>query len=305
MYGEVSNFSSGVNTAFLFILGISILFLIGLTITMVYFVFKYNRKKYPEATVTIEGSTKLELLWTIIPTILVLAMFYFGWTGYNPMRNSPADAMVIKTTARMWNWNFEYPNGKQSDTLYVPRGKAVRMNMASVDVLHSLYIPAFSVKEDIVPGKDNFLWFEAKRPGEYDLFCTEYCGLQHSGMITRVKVIEPEEFALWLEKKEEYNTTEPIGLQIIKKQGCIACHSIDGSRVVGPSFKGAWGRTETVETDGAKREITVDAAYVKKSIYEPNADVVDTYAKGLMQSYQTAISDKDIEEIVAYFQTLK
>lgn len=305
MFGDISNFSSGVNTAFLVILGISILFLIALTVTMLVFVFKYSRKKNPKATTTLKHSTKLEILWTVIPTLLVLLMFYFGWSGYTPMREVPKDAMVVESVGRMWTWDFNYPNGKSSKVLYVPLNKAVKLDLKSVDVLHSLYIPAFSVKEDVVPGKENFLWFEAKREGTYDLFCTEYCGLEHSSMITKVEVVSQAKFDEWLATKETYNTNEPIGLQVIKKNACTACHSFDGTKLVGPSFKGLMGRKEMVETAGEKREITVDSDYIKKSITDPNADIVEGFNKGLMQSYKESISDEELNEIVKYLETLK
>lgn len=305
MYGDISNFSSGVNTAFLFILGIAILFLIGLTITMLVFVFKYNRKKYPKATTNLKHSTKLEITWTVIPTLLVLLMFYFGWQGYTPMRQVPKNALQIESVGRMWTWDFNYPNGKSSKVLHVPLGQAVHLKLKSVDVLHSLYIPAFSVKEDVVPGKENYLWFVAKRPGTYDLFCTEYCGLEHSSMITTVEVMPQAEFDAWLAKRETYNTNEPIGLQVIRKNACNACHSSDGSKLVGPSFKGLVGRKEVVNTGSEKREIVVDEAYLRQSILEPNADIVEGYPKGLMQSYKETLTEEELQELINYLKSLK
>jgi len=149
---NASNFVAGVDEAFVFIMGVSFIFLIGLTFTMLYFVFKYNRKKNPVAT-QIKGSTKLEIIWTVIPTILVLVMFYYGWAGWAPMRTAPDDSFNIQVTGRMWNFTFQYENGKKTDTLFVPMNKAVKLNLVSLDVIHSLYIPSFRVKEDVVPGR--------------------------------------------------------------------------------------------------------------------------------------------------------
>jgi cytochrome c oxidase subunit 2 len=306
---NASNFVTGVDKAFLIILGISFIFLIGLTLVMLYFIFKYNRKKNPQAT-QIKGSTKLEIIWTVIPTLLVLIMFYYGWAGWLPMKNPPKDAFNIQVTGRMWNFTFDYENGKKTDTLFVPMNKAVKLNLRSLDVIHSLYIPAFRVKEDVVPGRDKFIWFIPQREGIYELFCTEYCGLSHSYMYNWVKVMPEEKFNSWY-----IDTTKQVaavidsptanGQRIMKNIGCFACHSIDGSKLVGPSFKGIYGHTATVITGGTEREVMVDDEYIKRSIYEPNADVVKGFNKGLMVSYTGQLSDDDIAQITEYLKTLK
>ena len=306
---NASNFVAGVDEAFVFIMGVSFIFLIGLTFTMLYFVYKYNQKKNPVAT-QIKGSTKLEIIWTVIPTILVLVMFYYGWAGWVPMRNPPKDSFNIKVVARMWNFTFEYENGKKTDTLFVPQNKAVRLNLNSLDVIHSLYIPAFRIKEDVVPGSEKFVWFIPQKEGIYDLFCTEYCGLNHSYMLNQVKVMPDKEFNAWYvdtTKRVAVALDSPTenGKRIMKNIGCFACHSVDGTKLVGPSFKGIYGHTATVITGGNEREITVDDEYIKKSIYEPNADVVKGYNKGLMLSYTGQLSEEEVKQITEYLKTLK
>jgi cytochrome c oxidase subunit 2 len=194
---QASNFVAGVDLAFMVILGISIFFLVGLTIVMLVFIRKYRKDKHPEA-IQNEGSNKLEALWTGIPLVLVLVMFYFGWMGWRPMKNPPEDAMRVKAIARMWNFRFEYPNGKITDSLYVPINEPVILDLVALDVLHSLYIPAFRVKEDMVPGQEKDMWFIPGTEGEFDLFCTEYCGLEHSYMFTGVKVMPKEVFDDWI-----------------------------------------------------------------------------------------------------------
>ena len=206
---NASNFVEGVDEAFVFIMGVSFIFLIGLTFTMLYFVYKYNQKKNPVAT-QIKGSTKLEIIWTVIPVILVLVMFYYGWAGWAPMRNPPKDSFNIKVVARMWNFTFEYENGKKTDTLFVPQNKAVRLNLNSLDVIHSLYIPAFRIKEDVVPGSEKFVWFIPQKEGIYDLFCTEYCGLNHSYMLNLVKVMPDKEFNAWYDLGNDLRKIEGI-----------------------------------------------------------------------------------------------
>lgn len=312
MYSGASNFVSGTDDAFVVIIGISVIFLVGITAAMLWFIFRYNKKRHPVAT-QIHGSTSLEIVWTVIPTILVLGMFYYGWAGYQPMIKAPADAMNIKATARMWSWLFEYDNGIKTDTLYIPQDKAVTLDMVSPDVIHSLYIPAFRVKEDIVPGKENKMWFIGTKEGSYELFCTEYCGLSHSYMFTEVKVLPVDEFDAWYARMADnslQDSTKPVvpgakGKQLVQVNGCIACHSLDGSKLIGPSFKGVYGHDVAVVTNGKEREITVDDEYIKRSIYEPNADVVKGYVQGQMISYKEQLSDDEVAEIIEYLKTLK
>ncbi len=189
MFENLSNLSQGVNTAFVVILSICFFFLIGLTILIIVFIYRYHAKKHPVAD-QIEGNSKLEVLWTVIPILIVIAMFYYGWIGWTPLySNAPKNAIPIKTVGRMWNWRFEYENGKKTDTLYIPQGKPVVLDLVSVDVIHSFYIPAFRVKMDMIPGKEMKVWFVGNAPGSYDIFCAEFCGLQHSSMFTAVKVL--------------------------------------------------------------------------------------------------------------------
>ncbi len=309
MYSGYSNFSQGVDTAMAIIVGISLFFLIGITTVIIVFLVKYNKKKNPVAS-EIEGSNTLEIIWTVIPIIIVLYMFWLGWSSYIPQRKVPADAMKIQVTARMWKWSFEYANGKQADTLYVPVSKPVELNMVSVDVIHSLYIPAFRIKTDVVPGKDNYMWFKSLVVGSYDLFCAEYCGLNHSYMGTVVKVVDQEAFDTWYASgpAKVDSTLAAIpgaeGKLLTEQKGCIACHSSNGTKGVGPSYKGIFGHKVTVETNGKEREITVDEAYIKKSILEPEADVVKGFVKGSMVSYKGQLTDEQIDKIVEYIKTL-
>jgi cytochrome c oxidase subunit 2 len=276
---------------------------------MIVFIYKYNRKRHPVAK-QIEGSTKLEIIWTVIPLLLTLLMFYFGWIGYKPMTKVPDDAMEVTVYGRMWNFSFEYENGKRTDTLFLPKDKPVKLNLVAMDVLHSLYIPAFRVKQDMVPGKENnFMWFEPQKEGTYELYCAEYCGLQHSYMYSYVNVMEDTAFQSWIADTtqvlaEDIDSPTATGKRIMQNIGCFACHSLDGSRLVGPSFKGIWGEEITVVTDGEERQVVVDEEYVRRSIYEPNADVVDGFNKGLMLSYEGQLSEEDVNNIIEYLKTV-
>ena len=308
---EASNFVAGVDRAFIFILGVSAFFLIGLTILMIVFIYKYRKDRHPRA-IQNEGNNRLEMIWTAVPLILVLVMFYFGWMGWRPMKNPPDEARHVKAIARMWNFTFEYENGKMTDTLYVPINEPVILDLVALDVLHSLYIPAFRVKEDMVPGQDKVMWFIPGTVGEFDLFCTEYCGLEHSYMYTGVKVMPKEAFDAWLSDStavagpavDSETSLADQGLEVLRRNGCNACHSVDGTKLVGPSYLGGWGGMRTVVTGRDEREVTVDSAYVKRSIYDPNADVVKGYGKGLMLSYEGMVSEEEVALIIEYLKEL-
>ena len=300
-----SNFVEGVDSAFYLIIGISLFFLVAITFTMIYFVIKYNRKKHPKA-VDVKESKKLEVIWIVIPTFLVLLMFYYGWVGFRPMRSIPEDAYWVKATGRMWSWSFEYPNGKVSPELYVPKGKPVALKLYSPDVMHSLYIPAFRIKEDVTPGVNNKMWFTANLLGEYDILCAEYCGDRHSYLLSKVKVLEPNEFEEWVNSKNTGGAKMAKGEELMAQNGCFACHSRDGSKVVGPSFKGLYGSKRSVFNEKNElNEITADDNYIKESIYEPNAEVVQGFTKGVMQSYKETISEDDLKQMIEFLKTLK
>jgi cytochrome c oxidase subunit 2 len=281
----------------------------GLTITMLYFVYRYNKKKNKTA-IQNEGNTKLEIIWTVVPILLALLMFYYGWEGWKPMNKPPKDAMTITTTARMWSFSFLYQNGKESTELVVPVNTPVKINLISVDVIHSLFIPAYRLKSDIVPGREKVMWFIPEREGDYDLYCAEYCGLRHSYMKSMVKVLSKEKFTAW------YGDTATLadagtgsavinqGLTIMKFQGCMACHSTDGSKIVGPSYLNLFGKQQVVTRDGADVTMTADEEYIKRSILDPNAEIVKGYPKGLMQSYKGKISDADLVKIIDYLKSL-
>jgi cytochrome c oxidase subunit 2 len=204
----------------------------------------------------------------------------------------------------MWVWTFEYEGGKQSPVLVVPINKAVKLNLHSDDVIHSLYIPAFRIKEDVVPGKQNYMWFIAQQLGEYDVLCTVYCGLRHSYMETKTKVVSEAEYAAWLKALPE-KSSEPEGLVILKKNACTGCHSIDGTKIVSASFKGLYGKTEKVITNGKERTITVDEAYIRSAVYDPDKDLVVGFQKGIMKTYKGIVTEDEMTKIIDYLKTIK
>ncbi len=295
---------------------------------MLYFSLRYGRKRHPEAA-DIKGSALLETGWSVGAVVIVLFLFFLGWGVYASVRgDAPQDAYEVRATAQMWSWSFEYPDGRQSAELMLPEGRPVKVVLASNDVIHSFYVPAFRVKQDAVPGFEKSVWFTPDRKGAYDLFCTEYCGYGHSQMLTKAVVMGEKEFSEWgapqvaagrapdeIKEKEAAAEEKPVeeavagdaelakkGEQLIKSKGCIACHSVDGSKRVGPTFKGVFGSKVKVKTDGKEREVTADVEYIKKSMTEPNADVVVGFPAAMPPQ---KLSDADMDAIIAYIKTLK
>ena len=211
MYAGPSNFIESVDGTFLFVLIVSVFFLVLITALMIFFVIKYNRKRNPKA-VNVHSNLALEITWTVIPTILVLIMFWYGWVAYLDMADAPADSLKVDVTAQMWKWSFKYENGTTTDTLYVPVNKPVKLNLHSLDVNHALFIPAFRVKKDVLPGQDRFVWFESNEPGSYDIACAEYCGLNHSYMYSKVIVLPENEFKVWNDTVGKSAITDSISV---------------------------------------------------------------------------------------------
>jgi cytochrome c oxidase subunit II len=304
MFTGASNLAEGVDRTFIFIFSVAAFFIVGITVFMIYTVIHFSRKKGKEAQ-QFTGNNKLEAAWIIIPIILVLIMFRFGWVGFAPMRNVPDDALAITAIGRMWEWEFDYSNGMKSKELVVPVNKAIRVNLKSEDVNHSLFIPAFRVKQDAIPGYSNYLWFIPTVVGEYEILCTEYCGLLHSSMLSKARVLEQDKYDVWFsEFKNSSAGPEPDGYLLLRNTGCIACHSLDGTKLVGPSFKNLFGKETTVLAGTAQKSITVNEEYIKNSIYNPDSEVVSGYNKGLMRSYKDVINENDIQIIIDYLKTL-
>ena len=292
--------TEAVDPVFYFILGINVILLIGVATTLIYFVIRYNRKRCPVPEETKEDIVWLELTWTIIPTIIVLAMFWFGWKGYLSLRRVPADAMEVQGSARKWSWLFTYENGKTSNKLYVPVGKPVKVRLLSEDVLHSFFIPAFRVKRDCVPGMENYVWFVADEAGSYNIFCAEYCGVGHADMVTTVEAMTEEGFEEWVQTESGPEEEHP-GLALLEKHLCTGCHSLDGSPRLGPSLKGVFNRQVTVEKDGQEITLTSDRDYLLRSIREPKTEIVLGFS-AIMPAVE--LSDDEVNAIIDILQKL-
>lgn len=294
MTPSITQAAAQVDQAFLFIFGISAAILVFITILMIWFVYRYHHTRHPQAA-DIDGNVTAEIIWTVIPVLLVMAMFWYGWTSFKALRSVPAGAMPVKVTARMWSWVFEYENGKRASTLYVPQNRAVRLDMTSVDVIHSFFVPAFRIKIDTVPGMRTYAWFEATRGGSFDILCAEYCGLRHANMLSTVEVMEPDKFAAWYAGDD--GTDKEI-MALLDTHGCVGCHSLDGSPGAGPTLKGLYGAQRTVVDKTGKHAVTADEPYLRRAVREPEAEVVDGYE--VMPAYGQELPDQDLDRIIRY-----
>jgi cytochrome c oxidase subunit II len=306
---QASNASGGVDAVFLYIFVLSLAFLLAITSVIIYFVIKYHKSRHPKGE-DIEGNAWLETTWTVMPTILFLTMFYYGWTNYSYMRNVPRDAMEITGTGRQWAWSFTYPNGKRTTELFLALGKPVKMNLRSLDVIHGFYIPAFRIKEDVVPGKENYTWFIPTKLGQYWVECTVICGVNHANMLTKAVVVPVSEFQDWYfgdaERPAPRQASGPVStgavMALLAKKECTTCHSVDGSTMVGPTFKGLYGSKQTVMVADKEQEVTVDDARLASAIRNPSAEIVKGYPPAMPPIPMT---DQELKQVIDFIRTLK
>ncbi len=314
---DASTFAEGTDGLYFFIVALDLFFFVLIMGAMLYFMRKYRRRSEDQKTSSITHNGKIEFLWSAIPAVLLVVIFVWGEVDFVKQAVPPSDAIDVRVTGRQWFWTVEYPQypGVQLTSsvdepvvsLIVPKGRPVRLTMTSEDVIHSFYIPAFRIKRDVVPGRYTNMWFEATRVGEFNLYCAEYCGDQHSMMTGVVKVLEPENFeAALIEagklEQAEGESMAAFGQRIFSRRGCNACHSIDGSKSTGPTWKGLWGNQETL-ADGSS--VTVDDDYIRESIFEPNAKIVSGYQGVGMPSFQGQLNEQQVTAIIEFIKTLK
>ena len=304
MPDQVSTIASEVDSLFYFILYWVYFFLGIVIIGIIYFGWKYKSNKRG-VTKPLDHNNLLEFTWTLFPLLLTMVVFFWGAKSYLKMNIVPYDAMEVNVSAQKWFFTFTYKEGFTiSNELVVPVDKAVKLVMESQDVLHGFYVPDFRVKMDIIPNRYMITWFEATEIGEYDIFCTEYCGTSHSQMLAKVKVLSKEDYEAWLKKANVVDESIPLvdlGEIIYKKNACNTCHSIDGSKMIGPSFKGIWNTT-VEHTDGSTA--LVDENYVYESILEPQKKIISGY-QGVMPSYKGILRERELQGVVEFIKSLK
>jgi cytochrome c oxidase subunit 2 len=291
------------DTLYNFLWWMSVVLFILIVGAAMYFAYRYRRRAGDEHKLSSPTfhSTSLEVFWSFGPLLVCLGLFHWGVKQYMDERVAPAGALEVRVTGQKWNWMFEYANGKTSDDLHVPVGRPVKLVMSSKDVIHDFSIPAYRIKQDVVPGRYTMLWFEPTHVGTEQVFCAEYCGLSHSNMLANI-VAEPQDvFDKWI--NEDPDKTLPlaeVGQKVWSAQ-CKSCHSTDGSAIVGPTWKGLYGRSEQMANG---QTITADDNYIRESILNPGAKIVKGY-QNLMPAFQGSLKERQVDGLIEYMKTLK
>jgi cytochrome c oxidase subunit II len=297
---QASTIARSVDQLYYFLTAVT-LFFTGVIFSIIfYFMIKYRRRSPDERPRAIEGSFPLEVLWTAIPTLIVAVIFVWSSTLY--FRNSapPKGAMEIFVTGRQWMWKVEHPEGQREiNELHVPLGRPVKLTMTSEDVIHDFFVPAFRVKKDVLPWRYTTLWFEATKVGTFHLFCAQYCGAFHAGMIGSIVVQQPDEYERWLAGGAPGESIEQAGAKVFQASGCPTCHLADGTGL-GPSLFGVAGHPVKLTTG---ETVIADDAYMRESIVLPKAKIVLGYSP-IMPSFQGQMTEEQINNVVAYLRAL-
>lgn len=306
MLPQASTIAPSVDALFSFILWTCVASFLIIVFGKFFFLFWFWRKRRPEqSTPYITGHTITELSVAFVLLVWVMVIFYWGWLDYKKMRTAPADSMEISVIGRQWSWQFQYPDGLKTNELIVPKGKPVKLIMTSEDVLHSFFVPAFRVKQDLIPKVYTSLWFEATETGEFPVFCAEYCGAAHSNMLTKVKVLEPEAFEEWQALGQMESTPEQApsetGKMIFTAKGCNACHTVDGKPSLGPTLAGIFDESVELEKGG---KVQVDENYIRESLMEPMAKVVKGFPP-IMPTQKGQLTEEEIHALIDYIKSLK
>lgn len=297
---QASTVAGRVDALYFFLVGVSVFFASLIFALVIYFAIRYRRRSETEQPLPIEADLRLELLWTIIPFGLTIVMFLWGASLYFSLARPPAGAIEIQAVGKQWMWKFQHPDGQREiNELHVPVGRPVKVTMASEDVIHSFFVPAFRVKMDVVPGRTTTTWFEATKPGVYHLFCAEYCGTQHAGMIGRVIVMEPVQYQQWLSGGAIAEPPASAGERLFRNLGCNACHR-PGAGALGPPLEGLFGTSQKLQTGGT---VMVDEDYLRESILNPNAKIVAGY-QPIMPPFQGQITEEGLLHLIAYIKSL-
>ena len=298
---QASTMAPRVDQLYYFLFGVSVFFATLILILIVTFAVKYRRRSDDERPRPISGNLGLEILWTLVPLSLTLVMFVWGARLYFITFYPPSDALEINVVAKQWMWKAQHAEGRaEIDELHIPTGRPVKLIMTSQDVIHDFFVPAFRVKSDVLPGRYTTLWFEATKPGAYRLFCSQYCGTQHSGMIGYIIALEPAEFQAWLSGGATAVSMATAGENLFQKLGCVSCHAPNDTGR-GPSLVGLLGKAVRLQSGAS---VIADEDYIRESILNPQAKIVAGY-QPIMPTFKGLISEDGIMQIIAYLKSLK
>lgn len=297
---QASTIAKSVDDLYFFLTAITLFFTALIFSIIFYFMLKYRRRSPDERPQAIEGSFPLEVLWTAVPTVLVAVIFVWGSTLYFRNSEAPKGSLEIFVTGKQWMWKVEHPEGQREiNELHVPLGRPVKLTMTSEDVIHDFFVPAFRVKKDVLPGRYTSLWFEATKVGSFHLFCAQYCGAYHAGMIGTIIVQTPEEYESWLAGGAPGESMEQAGAKVFQSNGCPTCHVADGTGL-GPSFLGVYGNPVKL-TNG--QTVSADDAFLRECILQPAARRVAGFAP-IMPSFQGQLTEEQLNNLLAYLRAL-
>ena len=267
------------------------------------FAIKYRRRSDNDKTAYITHNNVLEFSWSFIPFLIFMAVFAWGWIVYHDMRTMPTSGLEIAVEAQKWDWSFIYKSGRRtSGEFTVPVNTPIKLIMTSKDVLHSFYVPAFRNKQDVVPGRYTSIWFQPTKEGSYQIFCAEYCGDKHSGMLAKVHVVSREKFDAWL-ANDPYKGLSMLDIgQKVFSSRCIACHTMTETKNIGPGFKGIWGKQEKI---AGGTTVAIDENYIRESILNPQAKIVDGFPAGVMPSFAGQLSEQELMGVIELVKSLK
>jgi cytochrome c oxidase subunit 2 len=284
----------------LFLLTVAAFFTVVIFCTIFYFAIRYRRRSDRELPHVQHGGMALEVLWSVIPFGITMVMFGWGAKLYYEESRPPDNAIPIYVVAKQWMWKIEHMEGQREiNELHVPVGRAVKLTMTSEDVIHSFFVPAFRTKQDVVPGKYSTLWFQSTKPGKYHLFCAEYCGNRHSGMIGWIYVMEPQDYQNWLSGGAPAASLSEGGEKLFTSLACANCHKADGTGRC-PSLVGLFGKT--VQLAGGNK-VVADEAYIRESILQPAAKIVAGY-QPVMPTFQGLVTEDGVLQLVEYIKSL-
>lgn len=299
---SASTVSSKVDAIYLYLSGVTMFFAFLISGVLIFFVIKYRRRSPYEIPRPVAGSHKLETIWSVIPFIIAMSIFAWGAQVYFEQAKPPANSNEIYVVGKQWMWKLQHTTGQREiNALHVPVGRRIKLIMTSEDTIHSFYVPAFRIKTDVLPGRYTIAWFEATKTGTYHLFCAEYCGMNHSGMIGSVVVMEPTEFDNWLSGNSNQQSPAVAGQQLYQSLGCVSCHGTNGEGGRGPALAGLFGR-QVFLTNG--QTLVADEAYVRQSIEDPQAKLVSGFGP-IMPTFQGQVTPDQLIQIMAYIKSLQ